>query len=95
MEDSALWVPGVVFDRLVKDQNMRRHEVGDKSYRLTRNEIERITDEYVVERTMRQRELTQFVVEEAATVIRDIEPAQLRELGRNLLNNQKLQALLG
>lgn len=94
VDDSALWVPVTVFDRLKAEQSRRRRETGHRSYRLTRDEIRAITEEYVTEKMMRQRKLTEFIVEETAKVIRGIDPTQLRELESKLLNNPTLQALI-
>ena len=92
--DSAGWVPEVLFSRLNAEQKKRRVETGDKSYVLRQEEIERIKDEYVIERNMKQETVTNFVVEEVAKVIEGVKEEKLEELKSNLLNSQKLQRLI-
>ena len=94
VENSALWVPEVVFERLNVAQVNRREETGDESYRLTKEEIKKIIDDYRNEKRTKQANVTRFVVEEAEKAIEGVKKEQLKELESKLLNNQKLKALI-
>lgn len=94
VEDSGAWVNEIVFDKLEREQKVRRTETGDKSYLLRREEIQRVIDEYAMKKTMKQENVTKFVVEQATSIITGAEKKQLRELENQLLNNSKLGELI-
>ena len=94
LDGIAIWVSTTSLEKLRAEQRRRRKELQDNKYKIPKEEIYNLLEQYSEEIEGRRENVARFLVEQASQVLTEVPPDRLEELENNLINSVELEKLI-